>query len=431
MTKQTATPAPVTASRPLTQTRTADPGPGPGPQAAGRRGLKAGPVPADLAGVSAEVPQPVPPARSDGGAPSVWPRCSLALALLAGAQAVLLLAAGREPGRLWPAVAELTLGAGLLLFGWLTGSRRLPTWRRDQLLTALLLAGTALAGVEAGGYDQPWQLAELPIIGGVAAVLLADRAWTWAVATAGPAATAGAVAASATGPGAASFGWQPWAGTALVVLTGAATTVWLQRARAGWAQALADARQVATEQGVRDPLTGATNRRGLELVAGPMLEHARRDGQAVHCLVADVDGLRVVNEQVGTRGGDEVLQCVAEALRESSRTTDVVARWGADQFILIGPGTGTSPLEMERRVRSRVKAQPPVPEQVWGGKVSVGSATLVPWDDGDLGSLISRAESDMSLRRSLRRRAEASRRAEPPEAGAAPDRGVSDASTAG
>lgn len=379
--------------------------------------------------MSAEVPQTVPPARSDGATPSVWPRCCLALAVLAGAQAVLLLAQGRQPGRVWPAVAELVLGAGLLLFGWLVGTRRLPLWRRDQLLTGLLLAGTVLAGVEAGGYGEPWRLAELPIIGGVAAVLLAERAWAWTVAVAGPAAAAGAAGAAASGAGATA--WQPWTGIGLVVVTGAVTTVWLQRARTGWAQALADARQATAEQGVRDLLTGATNRRGLEMVAVPMLEHARRDGQAVHCLVADVDGLRAVNDQVGTRGGDDVLLCVAEALRESSRTTDVVARWGADQFVLIGPGTGTSPLEMERRVRGRVKSEPPVAAEVWSGKVSVGSATLVPWDDGDLASLIARAEADMSLRRSLRRRAEESRRAESPEPGPAPGRGVSDASTAG
>lgn len=371
--------------------------------------------------------------------PSVWPRCSLALAVLAVMQAALLLAEGREPGRVWPAVAELVLGAGLLLFGWLTGTRRLPTWRRDQLLTVLLLTATVLAGVRAGGFDRPWQLAELPIIGGVAAVLLAERAWVWTVAVAGPATALGAAAAAAGSAGRAADGWQAWAETGLVVLVGAVTTVWLQRARAGWMGALADARRVAAEHTVKDPLTGATNRRGLEMVAVPMLEHARRDGQAVHCLVVDVDGLRVVNEQVGSRGGDEVLQFVAQALRESSRTTDVVARWGADQFVLIGPGTGTSPLEMERRVRSRVRSAPPVPEQVWPGKVSVGSATLVPWDDGDLASLLGRAETDMSLRRSLRRKAEASRQAEEeatgpgagPGAGPGTERGVSDASTAG
>jgi diguanylate cyclase (GGDEF)-like protein len=282
----------------------------------------------------------------------------------------------------------------------------MPAWRRDQVLAALLILGTLIAGLRAAALGQPGQLAELPVLAGVAAALIARRPVAFAVVVAGPATALGALTASMI-PSPGALRWQPWAQSGLVVLVGAAASVALLLARAGWAQSLAAARQALTQQSVRDPLTGVANRRGLEMVAQPMLEHARRDGQAVHCLVVDVDGLRRVNEQVGSRGGDDVLACLAQALRESVRTTDVVARWGEDQFVLIGPGTGSSPLEMERRIRSLVRQARPVPEQVWNGKVSVGSATLVPWDEGDLGSLLARAESDMALRRSLRRKAEA------------------------
>jgi hypothetical protein len=44
-----------------------------------------------------------------------------------------------------------------------------------------------------------------------------------------------------------------------------------------------------------------------------------------------------------------------------------------------------------------------VPADIWTAGVSIGSATLVPWDDGDLGSLLRRADQDMQLRRTLRR----------------------------
>jgi hypothetical protein len=54
-------------------------------------------------------------------------------------------------------------------------------------------------------------------------------------------------------------------------------------------------------------------------------------------------------------------------------------------------------------VRARFAADPPVPAHVWPGTISVGQATLVPWDAGDLESLLSRADQDMYLRRSLRR----------------------------
>jgi hypothetical protein len=82
---------------------------------------------------------------------------------------------------------------------------------------------------------------------------------------------------------------------------------------------------------------------------------------------------------------------------------------------MIGPGTGTSPLEMERRVRAHLSALPALPRSSWQGKVSAGSATLVPWDSGDLEGLLERAEQDLALRRSLKRRAAARIQAEDDE----------------
>jgi diguanylate cyclase (GGDEF)-like protein len=154
---------------------------------------------------------------------------------------------------------------------------------------------------------------------------------------------------------------------------------------------------------VRDPLTGAVNRQGLDMVAVPMLENARRQGEALHCLLVDIDDFRRVNEEAGAQAGDEVLRAVLAALTSAVRTTDVVARWSGDEFAVVGPGTGTSPLELERRVHASLTEAPPLPPEVWGARVSIGSATLVPWDDGDLGGLLRRADQDMRLRRSLRR----------------------------
>ncbi len=172
------------------------------------------------------------------------------------------------------------------------------------------------------------------------------------------------------------------------------------------AAGLDSAREQAEELSVRDPLTGLANRAGIELVAAPMIEHARRSGQAVHCLYIDVDGMRTVNEAAGLSGGDAVLREVAEIVQACVRGTDVVARWTGDEFVVVGPGTGTSPLELERRVRARIVTHPPVPTEVWSGRVSIGSATLVPWDEGNLSALLAKGEQDMEMRRSLRRQSQ-------------------------
>lgn len=169
--------------------------------------------------------------------------------------------------------------------------------------------------------------------------------------------------------------------------------------------------QARAAMAVRDALTDVANRGGLDMIAGPMIEHARRKGEAVHALYLDLDDFAAVNETLGASAGDELLVSFASALVSTTRSTDVVGRWAGDEFVVIGPGVGSSPLEMERRLKARMETDPPVPPQVWRPRVSIGSATLVPWDDGDLESLLQRAEQDMQLRRSLRRQQSLPRRA--------------------
>ena len=170
--------------------------------------------------------------------------------------------------------------------------------------------------------------------------------------------------------------------------------------------------QAVDDDRLLDPLTKLSSRQTLTLMAAPMIEHARRSGLAVHCLYLDVVELARVNEVHGQAAGDDLLVSVAQALTAAVRGTDVAARWGGDEFVVIGPGTGISPLELERRLSSHPldgedAASTTIPGSgtALPGDVSVGSATLVPWDDGGLDSLLRRAEQDMALRRSLRQQA--------------------------
>lgn len=166
-------------------------------------------------------------------------------------------------------------------------------------------------------------------------------------------------------------------------------------------RAVAHAQDIA----VHDPLTGLTNRRGLALLGAQILESAHRRGDAVYCVFVDIDGLARVNDELGHSAGDDVLLTVAEGLRRSSRATDAVARWGNDQFVVVGPGTGLAPMEMERRIRAHCVEHGSIDRRVWPARVSAGGSVLEPWDDGTIDSLLRLADREMHLRRALRREA--------------------------
>lgn len=153
---------------------------------------------------------------------------------------------------------------------------------------------------------------------------------------------------------------------------------------------------------VRDELTGCVNQRGLHLLGTQVLNDVRRRGDALHACVVRVQRLDLIDRELGREAADEVLLVVAEALRAHTRGTDVVAGGPRGEFRVLGPGTGVSVGETERRVRGYVLDRMPVPLHVWPCLLGVGTATLEPWDDGDLPDLLRRADDDLTLRIAMR-----------------------------
>lgn len=88
-----------------------------------------------------------------------------------------------------------------------------------------------------------------------------------------------------------------------------------------------------------DPLTGIGNRRALQTRLEQEIARCSRGGYSVALLMIDVDRLKETNDQAGHRAGDEVLRTVARALTRSTRISDLVGRFGGDEFLVIAPQT--------------------------------------------------------------------------------------------
>jgi diguanylate cyclase (GGDEF)-like protein len=145
-----------------------------------------------------------------------------------------------------------------------------------------------------------------------------------------------------------------------------------------------------------DELTGLFNTRGFAIAANRLFGQAQRYGRPASVLMVDCDNLKVVNDTHGHDAGSRLLRQVANAVQVELRATDVPARYGGDEFIVLLPETpGKGALEVANRIRDAVAS---LPLDLDGNRVnstvSIGLAGH-PGDGNSLDAVVARADRAM------------------------------------
>jgi len=105
---------------------------------------------------------------------------------------------------------------------------------------------------------------------------------------------------------------------------------------------LAESKTKLEEMAVTDELTGLVNRRGFLLFAERMLKAANRDLAKLWFIFIDVDGMKAINDDYGHSEGDNALRAVARLLKNTFRESDLVARIGGDEFVVVSSTANAS-----------------------------------------------------------------------------------------
>ena len=153
---------------------------------------------------------------------------------------------------------------------------------------------------------------------------------------------------------------------------------------------------------VRDELTGIANRRRFFEVAKRDLAAAARHDRALTVLMVDIDHFKRVNDTYGHATGDDVIRIVATRLGDQIRQTDVIGRYGGEEFALLLQDAGPGNLLPERLRMSICDAPIETRSGELSVTVSIGLAFRTS-EDLDIEALLSRADAQLYRAKELGR----------------------------
>ncbi|MCL5041895.1 MAG: GGDEF domain-containing protein [Gammaproteobacteria bacterium] len=149
-------------------------------------------------------------------------------------------------------------------------------------------------------------------------------------------------------------------------------------------------------QATTDPLTGLSNRRQYEMLFKRERERCARQGGAMVVGIADLDHFKQINDTHGHDLGDQALKHVAQIFLDSLRQSDVVGRFGGEEFILLLPDTQiTQAQAVVERLREQLANTPLVAGSLKIPVTATFAITQVRVDDDSIEDIIRRADKSL------------------------------------
>jgi len=141
--------------------------------------------------------------------------------------------------------------------------------------------------------------------------------------------------------------------------------------------------QQAVNAANKDPLTGVGNRGAMNTSLHREIELAQRHNRSLGLIMMDVDHFKVINDTYGHSAGDKILQSLVRCAEKSVRITDMIYRYGGEEFVIALPETDAAGvLRLAKRIRRRVeKLETTIGDHTVSMTISIGMTTLSENDD--------------------------------------------------
>src|SRR5262245_28188227 len=111
------------------------------------------------------------------------------------------------------------------------------------------------------------------------------------------------------------------------------------------------------QMSIFDELTGLHNRRGFKILIEQQIKRGQRIKQPVFVIIIDINKFKGINDNFGHPAGDKALKDTAKILKNTFRDNDIIARWGGDEFIVLGVDAAPEIMaSIKKRLDDNIKA---------------------------------------------------------------------------